>query len=99
MHFTDLRKGRSQSYLLQEAWNKWGETAFLFSVLVYCESSQLREIEQLLLFKWSPAYNYNLSSKGKSTRGNYRDVDAKDTLIKTQNKIWRLVKYANNSII
>lgn len=63
-HRYALRSGKAGSYLLQEAWNRDGEPAFLFRVLVnlpeedcvlgwrYCERVEEEYIRQL-----QPAYN------------------------------------------
>jgi group I intron endonuclease len=40
-HRHDLRKGRHHSPALQDAWNRYGEDAFVFHVLEHCADDQL----------------------------------------------------------
>ena len=56
-HFSDLRYRRHYNSHLQAAFLKYGETAFLFSVLEYTEPPLLLEREQHYLNIWSPEYN------------------------------------------
>lgn len=66
-HLRALRAGRHHSRYLQRAWNKYGEAAFIFSVVLVCERSNLFFYEQLLLDGLAPAYNVSPSATG--TRG------------------------------
>jgi group I intron endonuclease len=45
-HRTDLRKDGHHCIALQRAWNKYGESAFLFRVIVECPPDQLISKEQ-----------------------------------------------------
>ncbi|HNB52959.1 MAG TPA: GIY-YIG nuclease family protein [Anaerolineales bacterium] len=45
-HKRKLRNGNHHNIYLQNAWNKYGEDSFEFSVLEYAEASNLLEIEQ-----------------------------------------------------
>ncbi len=59
-HFSTLRKNRHHSPRLQNAWNKYGEIAFEFVILEYCEPPTLKEREQYhidLLGSYRVGYN------------------------------------------
>jgi hypothetical protein len=45
-HKRALRKKKHHSPLLQRSWDKYGEDAFEFSVIVWCERDQLLKVEQ-----------------------------------------------------
>ena len=42
-HRWDLRRGTHHSRYLQRAWDKYGEEAFVFSILEYVEDPDLRK--------------------------------------------------------
>lgn len=56
-HFGDLRRGKHHSVYLQRSFNKYGESAFAFRVLLYCEEKDLFYYEQSLIDLRTPAYN------------------------------------------
>lgn len=56
-HKNDLRKERHHSIYLQRAWNKYGEAAFEFKILEYCEIDHLIRREQYYLDELNPEYN------------------------------------------
>lgn len=70
VHRCYLRKGTSPSIKLQNAWNKYGEDAFKFSVLLVCSKENLLMYEQLLLDA-TDAVNtgYNICAKAGSALG------------------------------
>lgn len=55
-HLKKLRAGNHHSYLLQRAWNRYGEE-LKFIVLLVCEKSDLLFYEQCLIEGFRPAYN------------------------------------------
>lgn len=60
VHRAKLRKGTHHSPILQNAWNKYGETAFSFEIIERCgEISELdlERKEQSYLDKLNPKYN------------------------------------------
>lgn len=66
-HNKDLRKGKHHSIILQRAWNKYGEAAFIFEIIEYCTENVL-DREQFYLDTEFPMYNINkeaTSSKGR----------------------------------
>lgn len=61
-HKTALRKGIHQNRHLQNAWNKYGEAAFVCKTLLICAVSHLRFYEQCLIDGLRPDYNASLSA-------------------------------------
>ena len=56
-HRFELRKNKSKNGFLQEAWNRFGESAFEFKVLALVPDDKLIELEQQLIDGLNPAYN------------------------------------------
>ena len=56
-HINELRNNKHHSGYLQKAFNKYGEYAFVFTVLEFCEKEQLLAREQEYLDKNKPVYN------------------------------------------
>jgi len=48
-HLSSLRRGLSNCRLLQNAWNKYGESAFKIQVLLICEKEELIHYEALFI--------------------------------------------------
>jgi group I intron endonuclease len=55
-HRGSLRRGKHHSFILQKAWDKYGESAFTFNVLAVCPKEQMFEYETRLM----PLQNYNV---------------------------------------
>jgi group I intron endonuclease len=56
-HRSDLCRNKHHSAHLQRAWDKYGEECFEFSVVEYCDISQLIQREQKYIDNWRPEYN------------------------------------------
>lgn len=56
-HRVGLRKGKHHSRHLQAAWNKYGEAAFAFRVLLVCPAELRIDYEQRLLDGLAPVFN------------------------------------------
>ena len=73
-HKEDLRKNRHPNRYLQNAWNKYGEKNFIFSVLEECLEDKLTEREQYWInfyggINSSHTYNFReASSKGRMSQ-------------------------------
>lgn len=61
-HRTALRGGYHQNSHLQYAWNKYGEQAFEFKVLLVCLPKHMQDYEQRCLDSLAPAYNKSRSA-------------------------------------
>lgn len=57
VHRSSLRKGEHHSRILQMAWNKYGEAAFVFNTLIICARDMLLTYEQIMLDAMRPEYN------------------------------------------
>ena len=56
-HWNQLKNNNHPNILLQRAWNKYGEDAFIFNTLLLCKISELDSQEQNFLDTLKPAYN------------------------------------------
>jgi len=56
-HKLYLRKGTHKNRHLQFAWNKYGEDAFRFAVLIQCPKNMLEHYEQVFMDQMRPEYN------------------------------------------
>lgn len=61
-HRRQLDRGTHHNPHLKSAWRKYGKKVFEFRPLIFCESDQVRVIEQHLLDTWSPKYNCSKSA-------------------------------------
>jgi group I intron endonuclease len=61
-HRSFLRGKYHQNSHLQHAWNKYGESAFEFKILVICSPENMQPYEQLLIDGLCPAYNKSRSA-------------------------------------
>jgi group I intron endonuclease len=69
-HRSTLRRGVHHSFILQKAWNKYGEAAFSFDMLVICPKDQRIEYETRLMALES--YNVLRTPKESGVRGGWR---------------------------
>lgn len=56
-HFSDLKKGKHHSIILQRAFDKYGEETFIMKPLEKCERSSLIDLENKYLQSLEPKYN------------------------------------------
>jgi group I intron endonuclease len=56
-HFRTLRNNTHRNYHLQKSFNKYGESNFVFKILLYCESFELLRYEQFFVDIDNTAYN------------------------------------------
>lgn len=64
VHRSQLRSGKHHSIVLQRAWDKYGESAFKFSVVEYVDRDRLLETEQKYIDALNPcdsSVGYNIS--------------------------------------
>ncbi len=70
-HRKELKGGYHGNKHLQNAWNKYGEASFEFSILLECEESQLNTFEEYYIFElmtYDPWVGYNKTYGGNSGR-------------------------------
>jgi group I intron endonuclease len=65
-HRSLLRRGKHHCIRLQRAWNKSGQSAFVFQLVLECREDELRDREQHIM-DLSGSYN-TLAEAGKPTR-------------------------------
>ncbi len=63
-HKRELKSNRHHSPILQHAWNKYGESNFIFEVILTCDDTLVRYYEQQFLDEWKPEYNSSPSAGG-----------------------------------
>jgi len=77
-HRAQLRKGIHHSNPLQRSWLKYGEEAFSFIILSYCEPVDLIENEQAALDLYKP--QYNVCTTAGSSFGRFHSDEAKEKI-------------------
>ena len=75
-HRNDLKKNKHHSFLLQKAWNLYGESKFRFVVLEEHEEHELLDREQHYLDTLRPEYNIAIDARAP-TRGRPLSVEHK----------------------
>lgn len=84
-HFTSLRKNKHFSRKLQNAWNKYGEEAFIFLIIEECLEFELTLREQFWLdFFEASTKGYNTRPKAESNRGYKFSAETKKKLSDAQ---------------
>jgi group I intron endonuclease len=71
LHLRDLRRGKHHNRHLQAAWNKYGESSFVFEILERCSPELVEMVEQWWIdsLKATSENGYNLSPTAGSTLG------------------------------
>ena len=60
-HYHNLKNNKSHNAHFQSSWNKYGEDAFIFCVLEYCNAEDRFEREQYYIDCLKPEYNLTLN--------------------------------------
>lgn len=89
-HRSTLRRGVHHSFILQKAWDKYGEAAFSFEMLIVCPKDQRIEYETRLMALES--YNVLRTPKESSVRGGWRHSDEFKIKMSVLNKGKRLTE-------
>lgn len=79
-HWGYLRRGTHCNSHLQRAWNKYGESAFSFSVVEYCSADSVRLVEQAYLDNNPGGYNIEPNAERS---GGIRSSETKKKIAKT----------------
>lgn len=77
-HRSRLSKGKHHNRPIQNAWNKYGEAAFDFSVLIRCSPADLLEYEQRCIDGLRPEYNICLTAG--NTLGVLKSADTREKI-------------------
>lgn len=70
-HKNKLRKNQHRNPYLQNAWNKYGETNFVFNIIQTCKDVELDELEQKYIETCNTCnreYGYNIDNGGNSNK-------------------------------
>ena len=92
-HRTALRGGYHQNSHLQHAWNKYGEQAFEFKVLLICLPEHMQDYEQRCLDSLSPAYNKSRSAFSGIPVGAKLTKKHKDKVGRASKRLWETLEY------
>lgn len=90
-HKRELKQGRHHNSYLQNAWDKYGDTAFVFMILEECQINQLDELEtEWITFlrtnvSCKNSNGYNLDLGGKGIRGYKHTKKEIDKMRRIQN--------------
>jgi group I intron endonuclease len=80
-HRNLLRQNKHYAVKLQRAWNKYGESAFMFEVLLYCAPENCLMYEQICLDYFEPEYNSAKDAK-HPMKGRKHSQKSKDKIAK-----------------
>lgn len=76
-HFNELKRHEHDNQILQRAWNKHGEDAFVFEVIILCDSlKEALEYENFCLKNLNP--EYNICKDASSSTGVKRSDDFRE---------------------
>ena len=90
-HKSELYNNKHDNDYLQNAWNKYGEDNFSFSILEICKEDALNEKERYYIDLYNSLdrdYGYNLKSGGQDY--NHIDDYVKDKISKSNKKFYEL---------
>lgn len=90
-HIHNLKNNKSHNKHLQNAWNKYGEDKFIYSVIEYCEPNIRFDREQYYIDCLKPEYNFSLK-----VLANLGRVISNDTKAKISNTLKR--KYQSGEL-
>lgn len=94
-HLHDLKNNKHINSKLQNKFNKYGESEFVFSVLEYCDKSKLIDREQFYIDKLMPSLNI-LKNAGSSYGYKHKSSTIekfKETRKGKQNSLGRVLSY------
>lgn len=86
-HLWHLRRGDHQSPILTAAWEKYGESEFVFEVLEICEKSDLLTREQHYLDTLRPRYNIALVA-GSPMKGRKQSPEFCQMISEHNRNLW-----------
>ena len=65
VHRRRLERGNHHSQHLQNAWNQYGQDAFVFEIMLYCDAENCLTYEQAALDYFKPVYNVCLVANNR----------------------------------
>lgn len=98
-HLYELRAGKKGNRKLQNAWNKYGESNFVFSVIVECEVQELNNLEVAYISLYDGYNNgYNLTTGGQKNFNYAHSATTKQKLREISNNLWKDEQYRNKML-
>lgn len=94
-HRHSLRRGKAENSKLQRAWDKYGESAFIFAPLIFCAPDEAREIEQQAIDLLHPQLNI-LKSVGSSDFRPAPNENSKDQAALRAKAAWAQGRFSRN---
>ena len=94
-HRCELRQGDHSNARLQNAWNKYGEDAFSFEILISCDEEQLLVQEQIVLDKLQPEYNIARIA-ASPMKGRTHTAEAREYMSAIHSGLVRSAEHAKN---
>jgi group I intron endonuclease len=85
-HRSCLKRGKHHCHILQKAWRKYGEEAFAFRIIEWCDPSALIDCEQAALDRLKP--EYNICPLAGSSRGVRHTAEARANMSRAQKFHW-----------
>lgn len=80
-HISSLKRGCAANMHLQRAWDKYGEDAFQFSVLEYCDTANLNQREIYWIQEKDSFHSgYNMTLGGGGIRGHQASEETKQKI-------------------
>lgn len=92
-HKANLRSNSHQNSHLQSAWNKYGEVAFEFRVILICAPQNMRGYEQRWIDSHAPAYNQSQSAFSGVPVGHALTDEHKALVGKVSERLWATDEY------
>ncbi|MNK94393.1 GIY-YIG catalytic domain protein [compost metagenome] len=92
-HRYDLRRGEHQNAHLQSAWNKYGESAFEFRVILICMPKDARGYEQRWIDTHAPEYNKSVSAFSGIPFGHKISDETKEKIGLSTERLWATDEY------
>lgn len=87
-HRSALRGGYHQNKHLQASWNKHGEKAFVFRLILICKPEHMRQYEQLVIDNFYPEYNQSPSAFSGIPAGGACTDAHKAKIAQASRKFW-----------
>lgn len=92
-HKTALNNKCHQNSHLQNSWDKYGEDAFEFKVLLVCDKSHIRNYEQTVIDSFKPSFNQSKSAYSGIALGATCSNEHKEKVSITSKEHWAQSKY------
>lgn len=92
-HNKELKLGKHVNAHLQNAWDKYGKQSFVFSIVIVCEVALTRFYEQLIMDRYTPAYNKSKSAYSGIVAGSTCTQEHKEKVGRASKKLWGNTEY------